>query len=174
VIFIHSQKKFLPLPVRMNLILYVSLFVSASASAHKAVSFKESPKEAREVLSTPSSGLHVQLVSTLVDMGLEKVSEDLVESLYISLVELQKDTDSINTDEQIVRVINTSLFEDQSELSFGELLELIEDNVSTLSNETRLKFQEAVHKRYENLPLNDQGLITRLYNGISARLGFST
>jgi hypothetical protein len=158
----------------MNLSLFVSFLITTSAtSVPRSVSFHKSVKaDVREISPSETSQIHIQLVSILTNMGLETVDEDLVETIFISVVNMLRKSESLTSEEFIDQAINSSLFDDQSEISMAELFNVVADNISTMSEECRLRFQQGIRKRLENVSLSDQRMIIQMYSSTLTQLGF--
>ena len=176
----------------MNLVpfLLVSLTVATTQpQIRKSVSFHESVEDrserAREISSPKGKSLlvdvHTQLVHALGDLGLTNVSEDHFETVYVGLLDIllksSSPIESLDSQSIIEQVISGALFnmdENRPEifLPLDELLELISDNLSTITCECREKFLIAVRQRYHNMTASEQRMISSLYGNILSKIEF--
>jgi hypothetical protein len=172
----HSSH-YMELTRLLVLIHLISGTVLPPPRSQKSVSFHESVKE-----RTPrnASGekiiareLHAILIETLNKLGLSNVSEDQFESLFIGLHQSVLRTDSL--DELNLQELVEGTFFDPNNLNLGihDVLDIIADNLSTIPAEMLPRFREAITSRFNELNLNDQQIIMRVYSQILSQLGFS-
>jgi len=155
----------------------------------KTVSFHEPVDDlsdrAREIATPPGKSIlvniHGQLIDALGELGLTQVSEDHFETVYVGLMGIlmrgESSVENLNCQSVIEQVITGTFFQldqDRPEmfLPLDELLDLISDNLTTITDEVRTKFFEAVRERYQNLSLSDQRMINSLYGPILSQIEF--